>query len=1293
MAIDNLSKRVSELSQHLEELQAKYVNNPANAPEILSDLLESLQASIEKLSAAKEELKQRNEERLGKLTRLYAVLSKVNEAIVRTDDIESLYTDACHIVADIGGFPLVWIGHVKEQQVVPLAWSGPATGYLKDIKVEVQGEFGQGPTGTCIRENRAVVNDDFATNSATLPWREMALRYGIRASAAFPLRNKGKVIGAFTLYAYEPNTFDDEQVELLQSLSSDISYALEALDQEQLRVRAEGALRELNAELEQRVVNRTAELIKTDEKVRAERQRFLDVLDTLPVIVDIIRPDHHIEWTNRTYREALGDNQGRLCFESQFGRDKPCEECQAFMPLDTGQPQNWEWTLPNGRTFDIYDFPFADADGSPMILEMDIDITDRKRLAEALQASSAYNRSLIEASLDPLVTIGIDGKITDVNEATVNVTGVPRKQLIGTDFSDYFTEPEKARAGYQQVFAKGFVKDYPLTILHKNGSLKDVLYNASIYKDIQGRVLGAFAAARDVTERRRAEIELDNYRKHLEDLVRERTHELEDANLQLADDNEELAASNEELRATTEELQIGIENRIRTEEALRASDARLNTAIETVREGVIIATEAEDVIYWNPAARALHGFTKPGEGIEPLSDTPKTFDLIYPDTGRVLPLEDWPMKRIKRGEKVSNFELLLRRPDKGWVKYVSYSGTMVETPSGEHLIFLTVYDLTERKQAEEALRESEERLNLAQRAAGSGVWDWNVITGNIKWSKELFDLFGVDHQKTFASFDTWNSVLHPEDREIANSRIEKALSEHVDLDSEYRLIKPNGEVRWINALGRGIYDNQGRPIRMIGICIDVTERKQADQALRKANEELADANEELAASNEELRATTEELQKAHSELEFRVQERTAELSDAKENLEVINEELQVEISEHQKTEKELMAAKEAAEAAVEAKAAFLANMSHELRTPLNAIIGYSSLLLDDDLTQEQREHIESIKNGGEAQLAIISEILEFSRAEKEKITLEHQPFSLKRCIEESMDMVAVQADKKGLNLAYTISYGTPDTIIGDPGRLRQVLVNLLNNAVKFTDIGDISVSISSKALEGNKHQITFAVKDTGIGMPQEKMDRIFEPFTQLEYIISRKRDGTGLGLAISKKLVELMGGKIWAESGEGKGSTFRFTIQANTTPGKHLDLGEKDRSLYKNLSVEKPLSILVAEDNPSNQRVLVEMLKRLGYRPDAVADGAEVLQALKIRPYDLIFMDIRMQEMDGLTATREIRRLWPEKGPMVVAITAFAMEGDQEMCIKAGMNDYIAKPVKLGDLAEVLDKCQPHKNS
>jgi PAS domain S-box-containing protein len=702
---------------------------------------------------------------------------------------------------------------------------------------------------------------------------------------------------------------------------------------------------------------------------------------------------------------------------------------------------------------------------------------------------------------------------------------------------------------------------------------------------------------------------------------------------------ESLQESLEELSAAEEELMQQNEELLRTQsELLEAEEARLFLAsiVNSAEVAIIGKTPVGIIISWNAGAEKIYGYSADEAIGRPISI------LIPPGH-----IDEMPqiLEKISRGEKVDRFETMRLRKD-GRQIYVSLTVSPIINEHGVVVGASTIAaDITECKRREDVLQATKEELQTSEeevrlqneelRSSQSalqkseaklrrlyesgliGVIFWNMDGVIVDANDKFLEMIGYTRNDLTEDRIDWINMTPPEYRYLDEKSVTELKATGVNkkpFEKEY--IRKDGTRIPIIIAGAMLDETR---LNGIAIVLDITERKKAEEALQEANEELADTNEELAASNEELRSTTEELQKARNDLEFRVQERTAELSDAKENLEVINEELQVEISEHEKTEKELMAAKEAAEAAVEAKAAFLANMSHELRTPLNAVIGYSSLLLDDNLTQDQKEHIESIRNGGEALLALISNILEFSRAEKKKVTLEHQPFSLTRCIEESMDMVAVQADKKGLNLSYTISYGTQDTIIGDPGRLRQVLANLLNNAVKFTDKGNVSLSISSKVIENDKHQIRFMVKDTGIGMPQDKMGKIFEPFTQLEYVMSRKRDGAGLGLAISKKLVELMGGEIWANSEEGNGSTFGFTIQAETFPGEQLDLGEKDRAQYQNISAGKPLSILVAEDNPSNQRVLVDMLKQLGYRPDVVADGAEVILALVIRHYDLIF--------------------------------------------------------------------------
>jgi len=332
--------------------------------------------------------------------------------------------------------------------------------------------------------------------------------------------------------------------------------------------------------------------------------------------------------------------------------------------------------------------------------------------------------------------------------------------------------------------------------------------------------------------------------------------------------------------------------------------------------------------------------------------------------------------------------------------------------------------------------------------------------------------------------------------------------------------------------------------------------------------------------------------------------------------------------------------------------------------------------------------VETIRSSGDSLLSIINDILDFSKIDSRKVELESQPFDLKDCIEASRDVVTTEASKKGLYLSYSIDSNTPERIVGDSARLRQILINLLNNAVKFSEKGAVKIEVSSRKLDALKYEVRFSVSDSGVGIPENSINRLFQPFTQIDSSTTRKYGGTGLGLAICRNLVEMMGGTIWVDSQLGKGSTFHFTIATESATKMQassmvVDNNPIIRPMY---GKPHPMHILLAEDNPINQMMMLKMLNKLGYIADVASNGLEVLKFLEIQPYDLILMDVQMPEMDGFQATREIRRRWPtEDRPKIIAITAYALEGDRESCLAAGMDDYLSKPLRLDKLRVVLE--------
>jgi len=537
------------------------------------------------------------------------------------------------------------------------------------------------------------------------------------------------------------------------------------------------------------------------------------------------------------------------------------------------------------------------------------------------------------------------------------------------------------------------------------------------------------------------------------------------------------------------------------------------------------------------------------------------------------------------------------------------------------------------------LSQSEERFSLAMKGANDGLWDQNMQTNEVYYSPRWKQMLGYEDHELENKLSTWKKLVRPDDLQRAKKNIKDYIEGKTPTyEQELRMQHKDGHM--VNILSRGFLirdDITGKPSRMIGTHIDITTRKKYEHELHELN----------------------------INLEKRVKERTSEL-----------EELN----------KELVNAKNMAEHANKTKSLFLANMSHEIRTPMNGIIGLTDLTLRTELNKEQQGYLENLKVSSNTLLNILNDILDFSKIEAGKLEIEIHTFDFNTVIQNIISIYNVKAVEKNIKLNLQLSESVDRYLMGDPVRISQILSNLINNAIKFTSLGEINIKI--ERIESSD-QVKFSVSDTGIGIPKESQNKLFDSFTQADSSTSRRYGGTGLGLAISKHLIEMMDGEIKLESKEGKGSTFTFIISLPVST-KHTNTGtlHQQQSITKNQhsSILADKKALLAEDVVVNQLVAKEILTQAGLSVDLACNGKEAVEMASSTQYDLIIMDIQMPIMDGYQATREIRKLKNYIDTPIIAMTANAMDSDKAKCKDAGMNDHIAKPIDANSLIADLEK-------
>ena len=777
------------------------------------------------------------------------------------------------------------------------------------------------------------------------------------------------------------------------------------------------------------------------------------------------------------------------------------------------------------------------------------------------------------------------------------------------------------------------------------------------------------------------------------------------------------------LLTSSEKLQQEIAKRLIAEKALWESNNRLNTILDNIPAHIALKDTNYNYLYINKAVEDYFGLKK--ENIIGLS-----CEALFADEFTQKMIHETDCLVSETGQPVE-YEFVEQKYQRTFLRKKS---PLFDESGSIYALCVFAIDITDAKAMTQQLHEKDLMWKFAIEGVGDGLWDWNMQTNNVYFSSLWKEMLGYNQDELMNTIDTWRDLLHTEDKASATKTLEAYLNGNIEYyRNEFRLRCKNGLYKWVLARGMVISkDIDGKPLRMIGTHTDISLRKESerqltlsDTALNMINQGvlITDSERQITWANkafeeltgyeqaeilgesyrfllgplsapetiEQIKIALDEQKKFFGDiLNYRkdgtpfLQELTIlPIMDAQAKLTNFMS-ISRDVTEQKKLESDLREGQQQAEQANQVKSQFLAMMSHEIRTPLNAILGMQDLLINTPLNTQQAEYLKYAAEGGALLLRLINDILDLTKVESGKLALETLDFDAASFVEVCMELLAPKAQEKGLELHTIIAPKLDTWISGDPYRFRQIILNLVSNAIKFTEKGSVTVKLSADSSSDKTCLLLVEVIDTGIGIPEDLQSGLFEVFVQVDPSDTRKYGGSGLGLAISKRLINLWGGQIGLDSTPYVGSRFWFTVGTLAAKPKQTPMikAQQEDTITANTFCAR---ILLVEDSLINQAVMAAMLRNAGHLVDLADSGTKGIEAASEKNYDIILMDISMPDMSGMEATAIIRQLGGAAASVpIIAITAHALSGYQEMCLASGMNGYATKPISQKDLLALV---------